>query len=178
MAYHSLFFYHLFYGFQLWGQSNITSQNKKQKLQNRVLRKILFKKKQYSICQVYKELKILKFSNRLYPQNHSFMSQIKTNQRLTNSFLDLRHCNDKRNYLTKSKAKGLLEIPFVNTQICGTQSLKYNCIKGWNNFRSNFPHTPLYKCTYSLVKRQEKTIRLGNIESIFGSTGKDFNVLP
>ena len=178
MAYHSLFFYHLLYGFQLWGQTNITSQNKIQKLQKRVLRKTLFKKKQYSICQVYKELKILKFSNRLYLQNHIFMSQIETNQRLTNSFLDLRHCNDKRNYLTKSKAKGLLDIPFVNTQICSTQSLKYNCIKDWNNFRSNFPHTPLYKCTYALVKRQEKTTWLGNIESIFGSTGKDFYVLP
>ena len=38
------------------------------------------------------------------------MSQIETNQRLANSFVDLRHCGDKHNYLTKSKAKGLLDI--------------------------------------------------------------------
>ena len=44
MTYHSLFCSHLLYGSQLWGQSNITSQNKIQKLRNRALRKILFKK--------------------------------------------------------------------------------------------------------------------------------------
>ena len=44
MIYHSLFSSHLLHGSQIWGQSNITSQNKIQKLQNRALRKILFKK--------------------------------------------------------------------------------------------------------------------------------------
>ena len=58
---YSLFCSHLLYGSQLWGQSNITSQNKIQKLPNRALRKIIFKKKQNSISQVYTELKILKF---------------------------------------------------------------------------------------------------------------------
>ena len=42
-----LFCSHLLYGSQLWGQSNITSQNKIQKLQNRALRKILFKKARF-----------------------------------------------------------------------------------------------------------------------------------
>ena len=45
MTYHSLFCSHLLYGSSLWGQSRITSQNKIQKLQNRALRKILFKKR-------------------------------------------------------------------------------------------------------------------------------------
>ena len=57
------------------------------------------------------------------------MSQIKTNQRLTNSFVDLRHCSDNQNYLTGYKPKGLVDIPFVNTQIYGTQSVKCNSIK-------------------------------------------------
>ena len=69
------------------------------------------------------------------------MYQIETNQRLANSFVDLRHCGDNQTYLTKSKAKGLLDIPLVNTQIYGTQSVKYNCIKDWNNFRNNFSYT-------------------------------------
>ena len=59
------------------------------------------------------------------------MSQIKTNQRLANSFVDLRHCGDNHTYLTKPKAKGLLDIRFVNTQIFGTQSVKHDCIKDW-----------------------------------------------
>ena len=114
------------------------------------------------------------------------MSQIETNQRLANSFVDLRHCGDKHNYLTKSKAKGLLDIPFVkhnyltkskvkglldipfvNTQIYGTQSVRYNCIKDWNNFRNIFPHIPLHKCTYTLIKRQVKYYLIGKYWKYF-----------
>ena len=48
------------------------------------------------------------------------MSEIETNERLANSFVDLRHSGDNNNYLTKSKAKGLLDIVFVKTRIYGT----------------------------------------------------------
>ena len=89
----------------------------------------MFKKKQDSISQAYKELKILKFPDLLYLQNRLFLSQIEINQRLANSFVDLRHCGDNHIYLTKSKVKGLLDIPFLNTQIYGTQSAKYIWIK-------------------------------------------------
>ena len=78
----------------------------------------MFKKKQDTISQVTKELKTLKFSDFLYLQNCLFMSEIETNRRLANSFVDLRHCGDNHNYLTKSKARDLLDISFVNTQIC------------------------------------------------------------
>ena len=81
------------------------------------------------------------------------MSEIEANQILTNSFVDLRHCGDKHNHLTKSKAKGLLDIPFVNTQIYSTQSIKYNCIRDWNNFRNNFPNIPLHTCTFTPHKK-------------------------
>ena len=54
------------------------------------------------------------------------MSQRETNQKLANSFVDLKHFGDSHNYQTKSKTKGLIDIPLLNTQICGTQSVKYN----------------------------------------------------
>ena len=84
------------------------------------------------------------------------MFQIETNQRLANSFVHLRHCGDNHTNLIKIKAKGVLDIPFVNTQIYGTQSVRYNCIKDWNIFRNNFSHIPVHKCIYTLVKRQVK----------------------
>ena len=142
------------------GPIKYNQPKKIQKLQNRALRKTLFEKKQDSISQAYKKLKILKFPDLLYLQN-CLMSQIETNQRLANSFADLRHCGDNHAYLTKSKAKVLLHIPFVVTQIYGTQSVKYNCIKDQDNFRNNFSHTPLHKCTYKLVKRQVKDNLIG-----------------
>ena len=84
------------------------------------------------------------------------MSQIEKKQRLANSFVDLMGCGDNHTYLTKSKAKRLRDIPFLNTQIYGTQSVKYNCMKDLNNFRNNFLRITLHKCTYTLVKRQVK----------------------
>ena len=147
------------YGSQLWRQSNITNQNKiqKQSLKKNIVKT---KKKQDSISQVYKELKILKFSDLFYLQNCLFMFQIETNQRLANSFVDFRHCGNNH-YLTKSEAIGLLDIPFVNKQIYGTQSVKYNCIRDWKNFRNSFPHIPLHKCTYLYTSQKTKDYLIG-----------------
>ena len=97
MTYFSLFSSHLLYGSQLWGHTNLTNQSEIQKLQNRALRKILFKKQQDSIRQYYKELQILKFPDLLYLQNCLFISQIETNKKLANSFADLKHCGDSHN---------------------------------------------------------------------------------
>ena len=82
------------------------------------------------------------------------MLKIETNQKLANSFDNLKHCSDSHNYQTKSKTKGLLDIPLLNTQIYGTLSVKYNCIKDWNSFRNNFPSLLLHQFTYALVKKQ------------------------
>ena len=72
------------------------------------------------------------------------MSQIETNQRLVNFFIDLRHCGDNHIYLTKSKAKGLLDIPLVKTQIYGTQSVKYNVSRTGTTSEITFH---IYLCT-------------------------------
>ena len=85
------------------------------------------------------------------------MSQIETTQKLANFFADLKHCGDSHNYQTKSKTKGLLDIPLLNTQIYGTQSVKYNCIKGLEQFQKQFSQstsTPMY--LYPSKKASEK----------------------
>ena len=52
-----------------YGDTNVTNPDEMQKLQNRALRKILFKKQQDSLRHFYKKLRILKFSDLLCPQN-------------------------------------------------------------------------------------------------------------
>ena len=69
MTCHSLFSSHLLYGSKLRGHTNVTSQDKIQRLQNRALRKNLHKKQQDSLSHFYKELKFLKFPDLLYLQN-------------------------------------------------------------------------------------------------------------
>ena len=54
-AYHSLLESHLQYGTQLWGQKNNETIATFQKLQNRALGKITFKKRHNHISCVYKE---------------------------------------------------------------------------------------------------------------------------
>ena len=104
MAYHSLFSPHLLYGSQLWGHTNLTNQKKFQKLQSRAFRNIVFKKQQDYIRQYWKELEVLKFSYLLYLQNCLFTWRPETNQKLANSFADLKLCGG---YQNKSQTKGL-----------------------------------------------------------------------
>ena len=87
MTYHSLFSSHLLYGSQLWGHTNLTNQKEILNLQNRALRKILFKKQQVSIRQCYIELQILKLifaklsfyvTNRNKPKMSQFFCRAKT----------------------------------------------------------------------------------------------------
>ena len=76
IAYYSLFQSHLQYDVQLWGQKDQEIKQIIQKLQNRALRKINFKKFHHSIKHIYKDHKILKFTDILKVQNCLFMYQV------------------------------------------------------------------------------------------------------
>ena len=86
------------------------------------------------------------------------MSQIETTQKLTNSFAGLKHCGDSHNYPTKSKTKRLPDKPHANTQISGTQFVKYNCsYNGMEKFQKQFSQstsTPMQ--LYPSKKSSEK----------------------
>ena len=86
-------------------------------------------------------------------QNYLFMSQTKTNKKLAESFIQLKHFGDDHNYQTRAKSTILLDIPHFSTNYYGTHSAKYNCIKDWNKFRNNFPSTLLNQCYYLPVKK-------------------------
>ena len=122
-AYHSVFESHLQYGTQLWGQKNNETITTFQKLKNRALRKITFKKRHDSISCVYKECKILKFPDILNLQNCLFMYEIQHRPKLSASFPAL-HAKDKPNYNTRSATHNLLDIPFTKTTMYGKTLLK------------------------------------------------------
>ena len=72
-----------------------------QKIQNRALRKINFKKFHHPIKHIYKDYKSLKFIDTHKVQNCLFMYQVEQNNALASSFSPL-HSRDKRNYHTKT----------------------------------------------------------------------------
>ena len=124
-SYHSLFESHLQFGTQLLCQKNNETITKFQKLQNRALRKITFKKLHNRISCVYKEWKILKFPNILNLQNCLFMYQIQHSPKLMpTTTLDHTH--------------NLLDIPLTKANMYGKNSIKKLCIRDWNNLKRDF----------------------------------------
>ena len=152
IAYYSLFQSHLQYGVQLWGQKNQEIKEIIQKLQNPALRKINFKKFHHPIKHIYKGYKILKFGDILKIQNCVFMCQFEQNNALAISFLVL-HSKDKHNYQTRSGTQNLLDVPLARTNKYGEESVKYQCIRDWNNFKKKFPQIPENKLSYMKIKR-------------------------
>ena len=98
IVYHSLVGSHLHYGVQLWGQTNTENINKIRVLQNRALREITFKMLHNPTNEIYKNPKILRFSDSVCIQNSLFMNQIEQNEKIAKSFSKLKYCCDNRNH--------------------------------------------------------------------------------
>ena len=111
MTYHSLVGSHLHYGVQSWGQANPENINKMRVLQNRAFTKITFKCLHDSTNEIYKNLKILRFSDSVCMQSCLFMNQIEQNEKIAKSFSELKYCGDNHNYQTRSATKELLDTP-------------------------------------------------------------------
>ena len=109
--YHSLVGSHLHYGVQSWGQTNPENIRKIRVLQNQSLRKITVKWLHNSTNEIYKNLKILRFSDGVCMQSCLFMNQIEQNEKIAKSFSELKYCGDNHNCQTRSATKKLLHTP-------------------------------------------------------------------
>ena len=134
MVYHSIFNSLLLYACQIWGLNSQTIKTKIQNLQDRALRKITFSKSDCDMNKLYKDLKLLKFSDILFVQNCIFMSRVENDQ-LPECFKDsFSHRRNIHNYNTRAAKSGQLEIPAVSTHKFGTLSTTFQCISDWNKF--------------------------------------------
>ena len=69
------------------------------------------------------------------------MYQVEQNNALATTFPDL-HSKDKHNYQTRKKKKNLLDKPLARTNKYGKESVKYWCVRNWNNFKKKFQQIP------------------------------------
>ena len=69
------------------------------------------------------------------------MYQVEQNNVLATSFSAL-HSKDKRNCETRSETQNLLDVPLARTSKYGKESVKYECIRDWNNFKTKFQQMP------------------------------------
>ena len=77
----------------------------------------------------------------------------KHNEKLAKTFPTLKHCGDNHSYNTRSAASKPLDIPLLNTEICGTQSSKYNCISDCSNFQNLFLDIILDECNNAPISK-------------------------
>ena len=134
-----------------------------QKLQIRAFTKINFKKIHHLIKHIYKHHKILKFTVNLKIQHWNFMYQVKQNNALATSFSVL-HSRENQNYQGRSTTQSLLHLPLTVINKYGKESVKYQCLRDWNNFKKKFLEIPEKELSNMKIKRILKQLFLINTE--------------
>ena len=80
------------------------------------------------------------------------MYQFQQNNVLATSSPALRS-KDKHNYQTRCETQNLLDVPLPRTTKYGKESVKYQCIREWNNFKDKSPKIPGNKLSYMKIKK-------------------------
>ena len=80
------------------------------------------------------------------------MYQVEQNNALATSFPAL-HSEDKHNYQTRSATQNLLDEPLARANKYGKESVKYQWVREWNNFKKKFPQILENKLSYMKIKR-------------------------
>ena len=94
----------------------------------------------------------MKFADILKVQNCLFLYQVELNNALATSFPAL-HSKGKHNYQTRSVTQNLLDVPLARTNKYGKESVKYQYVRDWNNFKKKFPQILENKLCYMKIKR-------------------------
>ena len=84
---------------------------------------------------ILKDHKIVQFTDILRVQNYLFMYQVKQNNEHATSFPVLQS-RGKHNHQTRSATQNLLDVPLARTNKYGKESVKYQGIRDWNNFKN------------------------------------------
>lgn len=84
-----------------------------------------------------------------------FHATNRTKQKLVSSFLGLKLCGDKKNYMTKS-ATWNFYVPLSKTDTYRKKSVKYNSIYYWNNFKKDFPNFNAEQINHFKLKKLVK----------------------
>ena len=57
------------------------------------------------------------------------------------------------NYQTRSATQNLLDVPLARTNKYGKESVKYQCISDWDNFKKKIPQIPENELSYMKIKK-------------------------
>ena len=139
LVYYAIFHSHLQYCNQIWGQPNTLAINRISILQNRAIRLMSFESKRASSSILYANLELLKFSDIVHCQNILFLHKLfydKMPVSVQNTYaVDFTHAQG-----TRAEKIGLFNLPVVNTDSFGKNSIRFNALNSWNKIQSSWPN--------------------------------------
>ena len=139
--YHSIFSSHMIYGCQTWGLVENKYTKKIQTLQNRALRLVSFadnSENTVHTCDLYKNLKLLKFNDLVTLKNMLFIHDY-FNKKLPESFSNyFQLSKDMHGHSTRNASICHIFIPQIESVKYGRKSFKLKAITAWNALCDKF----------------------------------------
>ena len=158
--YYALFFSHINYACQIWGQTFNSNVDRIFKLQKRCLRLITFSDFHAPSSVLFFNLNILKVSDLIKLRNISLVKQILNNYAppRVSSIFALNYY--RHGHGTRGSSISLLSRPICRTTSYGINSIKYQSILNWNEFQQSLPETSIVNFSNSALKSKFHSITL------------------
>ena len=150
--YYALFFSHMNYACQIWGQINNTNVDRVFKLQKRCLRLITFSDFHAPSSELFSILNVLKIYDVIKLQNISLVHDILKNNcpPRVSSIFNLSYY--QHDYETRGSYTSLLSRPRCRTLLYGINSITYQSILQWNEFQQKYFESPLIIFSHTKLK--------------------------
>ena len=155
-VYYALFYSHLNYCTQLWGQPVSNSIDRISNLQNRAVRIMSFADFHAPVDPLYCNLKLIKFSDLVHLKNVLFTHSL-YHKNLPVALLNTFNIDFTHAYPTRSSTRGLINSYIKNTTCFGINSVKNQCILSWNHCHNLLPGVRFIDFTAARLKSALKT---------------------
>ena len=128
----------MIYTCQIWGQ-NKGKIKKISELQDKAIRIINFKQKNYPVAELYKNSRILKLSDYIKLLNCMFVRDTLTATQIPAFKNYFKKAKEIHRHNTRHTSKDTVEIPQPTTETYGRYSIHFQAATTWNNMRNSLP---------------------------------------
>ena len=132
----SFFNSHLIYACQIWGQREDLI-NKISAIQDKAIRIINFKPKNYPAGKLYQSNKILKLRDYIRLINSMYVKSVLEDTHLRIFTYVFKKANEIHNYTTRLSLRNSVKITQPKTETYGRYSIKHQCTTSWNNLQTH-----------------------------------------
>ena len=150
-VYYALFYSHLNYCTQIWGQTVSNFISRITNLQDRAIRIMSFADYHAPVDPLYRDLKLIKFSDLVHLKNVLFLHSV-YHQSLPRALLKTFEIDFTHAYPTRACTRGLINSYTKNTVTFGINSVKNQCILSWNHCHNLLPGIRFIDLTASKLK--------------------------